>query len=225
MSDSQIEHAVTGSTMDWTWLTQRGDVSFVPPVAENALPASVVAEGNPIARMSRSERAILSVLRLWPRGATAGAIADTLGFHRSTALRSLRRARSQGLVVRSEETPPLYGSYRRTVFWRLADASQTAALMPYLPVPTRSTERGFDNCGVPPQFWHIFWSGVDPSCLRLPRDAVMVGCRLMESFDSEARSWVLSRYTRQHLEGCLQTYRDPESEVPTLIRRALESLQ
>lgn len=224
-ADAPIAPAVTVSAMDGTWWDQRGNVSFAPPVAEDALPASVVAAGNPVASMSRSERAILSVLRLWPRGASAGAIADTLDLPRSTVLRSLRRVCAQGLAVRSEETPPLYGSYHRTVFWSLADADATAALMPYLPVPTRSTERGFESGGVPPQFWHIFWSGVDPSCLRLPQDAVLVGCRLMESFDSEARSWVLTRYPREHLEGCLQTYRNPDSEVPTLIRRALRSLR
>ena len=196
---------------------------FVAPVAESELPAAVRAECNPVAGMGRVEVAVLSALRLWPRGATAAALADALGVHRSAATRALERSLETGLVERSEEAPPMYRSHRRAVFWRLTDAARTASLMPYLPLPVRTMRRGFEDCRVPGRFWHLFWSGVDPSCLRLPRDATLVGRRLMESFDSEARSWVLSRFTAEQLEDCLDAYPDPGSEVPTMIRRTLQS--
>ena len=210
--------------MNWTWPSGRGEIAFTTPPPEAALPEVVRAKCNPVASLPRIEKAILSALRLWPRGATAAALAGALGVHRSTAARGLRRAHENGYVIRSDESPPCYRSYRRAVFWRLADAEHTAVLMPYLPIPSHIVSREFSDLGVPPQFWHLFWSGTDPSCLRLPRDATLVGCRLMESFDSEARSWVLSRFPSEQLEECLSTYPDPDSEVPTLIRRSLEAL-
>lgn len=206
---------------EWSWLKHRSDIRFVAPVPDSELPPAVVAKGNPVEGMTRGEKAVLSVLRLWPRGATAAAMAQALDVHRTTVHRGLSRAHQNGYVVRSDEYPPYCRWHRRSVFWRLADADHTAGLMPFLPMPERVIARGFSDCGLPARFWHIFWSRADPSCLRLPRDATLVGCRLMESFDSEARSWVLSRFTREQLEDCLSMYPNPDSEVPTLIRRAL----
>ena len=207
--------------LGWSWLERRGDFRFAPPVPASKLPAAVTRSGNPVEGMTRGEKAVLSVLRLWPRGATAAAMAQALDVHRTTVHRGLSRAHQNGYVVRSDEYPPYCRWHRRSVFWRLADADHTAGLMPFLPMPERVMARGFSDCGLPARFWHIFWSGADPSCLRLPRDATLVGCRLMESFESEARSWVLSRFTRKQLEDCLSMYPNPDSEVPTLIRRAL----
>ena len=177
--------------------------------------------GNPVEGMSRSEKAILSVLRLWPRGTTAAALALALGVGRTTVHRGLSRALQNGYVVRSDERPPHYRWHRRAVFWRLAGAEQTARLMPFLPMPERVVERGFADCGLPARFWHLFWSGADPSRLRLPRDATLIGCQMLESFNSEARSWVLSRFTQEQLGDCLAIYPNPDAEVPILIRRAL----
>ena len=50
----------------------------------------------------------------------------------------------------------------------------------------------------------------------------MVGGRLLGSFDPAAQGWVLSRFTDKQLAGCLNLYPDPNSEIPTLIRRELE---
>jgi len=51
-----------------------------------------------------------------------------------------------------------------------------------------------------------------------------VGCRLIESFDSEARSWVLSHFTVDQLAACHSRYPDPSSEAPELIAAAIEAL-
>jgi len=57
-----------------------------------------------------------------------------------------------------------------------------------------------------------------------PRDATLVGCRLIESFDSEARSWVTSSFTVEQLAVCHTRYPDPSSEAPELIAAAIEAL-
>lgn len=113
--------------------------------------------------------------------------------------------------------------HQRIVFWRLADASATAAFMAHVPRPDPAQGRG-PRGPVPDEFWHHFCSGSDPAELHLPRDAVLVGCRLIESFDSEARSWVLSHFTVEQLAACHSRYPDPSSEAPQLIAAAIEAL-
>ena len=67
---------------------------------------------------------------------------------------------------------------------------------------------------MPDEFWHYFCSGSDPADLRLPRDATLVGCRLIESFDSEARSWVLSSFTVEQLAACHRPLSRPQLGGP-----------
>ena len=178
---------------------------------------------SPAEALEPCERAILSVLRLWPRGAAEAAVAHRADLDAATAAAVLRRLLDAGLVVSSEETPPVRGHHERIVFWRLAGASATAALMADVPRPDPVQRRGPQG-PVPGEFWHHFCSGSDPADLRLPRDATLVGCRLIESFDSEARSWVLSHFTVEQLVACRDRYPDPSSEAPELIAAAIEAL-
>ena len=92
-------------------------------------PAAAAAEA-----LEPCERAILSVLRLWPRGAAEAAIAHRASLDAATAAVALRRLLDVGLVVSNEETPPVRGQHARIVFWRLAGASATAALMADVPL-------------------------------------------------------------------------------------------
>ena len=192
-----------------------------------ATPTAITATTTPAASavevLEPCERAILSVLRLWPRGAAEAAVADRAGLDAATAAAALRRLGDAGLVVSSEETPPARRHHQRIVFWRLADASVTAALMAHVPRCDPAQRRGPQG-PVPDEFWHHFCSGSDPADLRLPRDATPVGCRLIESFDSEARSWVLSHFTVEQLAACHRRYPDPSSEAPELIAAAIEAL-
>lgn len=192
-----------------------------------ANPAAMTAITAPAASAAEAlepcERALLSVLRLWPRGAAEAAVADRAGLDATTAAAALHRLSDAGLVVSSEETPPARHQHEHIVFWRLAGASVTAALMAHVPRPDPTQRRGPQG-PVPDEFWHHFCSGSDPADLRLPRDATLVGCRLIESFDSEARSWVLSRFTAEQLAACHSRYPDPSSEAPKLIAAAIEAL-
>ncbi len=181
-------------------------------------PAASAAEG-----LKPCERATLSVLRLWPRGAAEAAVADRAGLDAATAAAALRRLGEAGLVESSEETPPARRQHERIVFWRLARASATAAIMVHVPLCDPAQRRGPQG-PVPDEFWHHFCSGSDPADLRLPRDATLVGCRLIETFDSEARSWVLSHFTVEQLAACHSRYPDPNSEAPELIAAAIEAL-
>ena len=193
-------------------------VASPPTITTITAPAASAAEA-----LEPCERAILSVLRLWPRGAAEAAVAHRAGLDATAAAVALRRLLDAGLAVSSEETPPARRLHERIVFWRLAGASATAALMADVPRPDPAQRRGPQG-PVPDEFWHHFCSGSDPAELRLPRDATLVGCRLIESFDSEARSWVLSSFTVEQLAACHSRYPDPSSEAPELIAAAIEAL-
>ena len=209
----------------------RESLSLLSPAATTldamASPAAMTAITAPAASLAEAlepcERAILSVLRLWPRGAAEAAVAHRAGLDAATAAVALRRLLDAGLVVSSAETPPVRRQHERIVFWRLADASATAAVMAHVPRPDPTQRRGPQG-PVPDEFWHHFCSGSDPADLHLPRDATLVGCRLIESFDSEARSWVLSHFTVEQLAACHSRYPDPSSEAPELIAAAIEAL-
>lgn len=216
------EAAVDGAA-DWSWLDRRGDVVFIPPVPAEVLPAAVAAAEDPTQGMARSEKAVLSLLRLWPAGATAGALARQLEISESSARRGLRAAQARGCAVAARTVVPWYRGHRRVVLWRLRGGAAVAGLLPYLPLPAHA-RRPVGQCrSVPPQFWRLFWSGTDPAEAQLPRDFLMVGGRLLGSFDPAAQGWVLSRFTDEQLVGCLGLYPDPESEIPSLIRRELAS--
>ena len=91
-------------------------------------PAASAAEA-----LEPCERAILSVLRLWPRGAAEAAVTHRAGLDATTAAAALRQLLDAGFVVSSEEAPPVRRHHQRIVFWRLAGASATAALMADVP--------------------------------------------------------------------------------------------
>ena len=216
-------HVRADGAADWSWLARRGDVVFIPPVPAEVLPAAVAAAEDPTQGMARSEKAVLSLLRLWPAGATAGALARQLEISGSSARRGLRAAQARGYAVAAPTIIPWRRGHRRVVLWRLGGGAAVAGLLPYLPLPAHA-RRPVGQCrSVPPQFWRLFWSGTDPAEAQLPRDFLMVGGRLLGSFDPAAQGWVLSRFTDEQLVECLGLYPDPESEIPSLIRRELAS--
>lgn len=221
--EARSSAANVGGAADWSWLARRGDIVFIPPVPAEALPAAVAAAEDPTQGMARSEKAVLSLLRLWPVGATAGALARQLEISESSARRGLRAAEARGYAVAARTVVPWYRSHRRVVLWRLRGGTAVAGLLPYLPLPTHARHPVDQSRSVPPQFWRLFWSGTDPAEAQLPRDFLMVGGRLLGSFDPAAQGWVLSRFTDEQLVGCLGLYPDPESEIPSLIRRELAS--
>lgn len=208
---------------DWSWLARRGDVVFIPPVPAEALPAAVAAAGDPTPDMARSEQAVLSLLRLWPAGATVGALARQLEISESSARRGLRAAEARGYAEAARTVVGWHRGHRRVVLWRLGGGAAVAGLLPYLPLPAHARHPVGQGRSVPPQFWRLFWSGTDPAEAQLPHDFLMVGGRLLGSFDPAAQGWVLSRFTDDQLVGCLGLYPDPDSEIPTLIRRELAS--
>ena len=109
----------------------------------------------------RKLQVVLSVLRLWPCGVAEATLAHRAGLDAATASVALRRLLDVGLVVSSEGTPPVRCHHERIVFWRLAGASATAALMAYVPLPDPAQRRGPQG-PVPSEFLAPLLFGIKP---------------------------------------------------------------
>lgn len=154
-------------------------------LAEVADPAN-----SPVSMMSADQRTVMSLLRTRIGGATVESVAEATGLSISLAGRCLE-ALEQGGLARPEVRRVLWG-YGTVLarLWELSLTDRCVEALMHLPwtVPEESAtpER------VPPQFWSLFSSGAHPAELRLPRDAVAVAGRMLDSADVAARAWGLT---------------------------------
>ena len=164
------------------WLT--------PPVPPEQLPASLPPHPRP--DIAEAEVMVLTVLRSYLGGADSAVIGDAAGIARRSAQRALRRLEADGYVDSAFVEVAWKHRTRRILRWKLVQGGQLDVLRPYLPV-MRWARRARCPDTLPPDLWHLFWSGPDPAGIRLPRDAVLVANRLLNGrlLDFDARRWAL----------------------------------
>lgn len=164
------------------WLT--------PPAPPEELPASLPPHPRP--DITEAEVLVLTVLRSYLGGADSAVIGDAAGIARRSAQRVLRRLEADGYVDPAFAEVPWKHRTRRILRWKLAQGGQLDDLRPYLPM-MRWARRARCPETLPPDLWHLFWSGPDPADIRLPRDAVLVANRLLNGrlLDFDARRWAL----------------------------------
>lgn len=164
------------------WLT--------PPAPPEQLPASLPPHPRP--DITEAEVLVLTVLRSYLGGADSAVIGDAAEIARRSAQRVLRRLEADGYVDSAFAEVPWKHRTRRILRWKLAQGGQLDELRPYLPM-MRWARRARCPETLPPDLWHLFWSGPDPADIRLPRDAVLVANRLLNGrlLDFDARRWAL----------------------------------
>lgn len=164
------------------WLT--------PPAPPEQLPASLPPHPRP--EITEAEVLALTVLRSYLGGADSAVIGDTAGIARRSAQRVLRRLEADGYVDSAFAEVPWKHRTRRILRWKLAQGGQLDDLRPYLPM-MRWARRTRCPETLPPDLWHLFWSGPNPADIQLPRDAVLVANRLLNGrlLDFDARRWAL----------------------------------
>ena len=164
------------------WLT--------PPVPPEQLPAPLPPHPRPA--ITEAEVMVLTVLRSYLGGADSAVIGDAAGIARRSAQRVLRCLEADGYVDSSFVEVPWKHRTRRILRWKLAPGGQLDELRPYLPM-MRWARRARCPETLPPDLWHLFWSGPDPADIRLPRDALLVANRLLNGrlLDFDARRWAL----------------------------------
>ncbi len=164
------------------WLT--------PPVPPEQLQVGLPSHPRP--GVTESEVLVLTVLRSYLSGADSAVVADTAGMTRRNAQRVLRCLEADGYVGSATKEVPWKHGTRRVLSWRIVHGGPGGDLRPYLPM-MRWRRRTRCPETLPPEFWHLFWSGPDPAVIRLPRDALLVANRLLNGrlLDFDARRWAL----------------------------------
>lgn len=172
----------TDPTKAERWLT--------PPAPPEDLSASLPPHPRP--DITEAEVLVLTVLRSYLGGADSAVVGDAAGIARRSAQRALRGLEADGYVDSAFVEVPWKHRTRRILRWKLAQGGQLDDLRPYLPM-MRWARRARCPETLPPDLWHLFWSGLDPADIRLPRDALLVANRLLNGrlLDFDARRWAL----------------------------------
>lgn len=142
----------------------------------------------PLHAVSEGSRRVLATLRSRFGGASAGLIATETQLSPAHTRRCLRRLQIEGFVERYD-TVIMWGyKPRRVRVWQLAMTGRTIAALPLIgwrSSPPVRAER------VPPQFWHLFWSGEAASELTVAHDALHIADTLIGGHNAAARTWAL----------------------------------
>ena len=173
--------------------------------------------------MSAVARGVLNALRQRPDGATVAKVAEIAGASERHTRRVLRDVAARGLasvgegIVRDGHRPlskPLWRlTYSPECVQLLGRLQRRRAAMPEMPVKDV----------VPPQFWHLFWSGAEGSELTLSDDEQHVASALIGSMDISAEAWALRNVSTETLESMTETRGYDTGDVCKLIRSELRS--
>ena len=187
-----------GPELSWlAGLSNRGfavpdgvDRWLTPPTPPEQLAVGLPPHPRP--EITESEVLVMTVLRSYLNGADSAVVADAAGITRRNTQRVLRAMEADGYATSAIAEVPWEHGTRRVSRWTLALGGPGDELRPYLPV-MRWHRRAQCPEALPPEFWHLFWSGPDPADIRLPRDAMLVANRLLNGrlLDFDARRWAL----------------------------------
>ena len=166
-----------------------------------ALPATMSRSDDPIAGMAAGERAVMNALRHRQMGATVAAVADLAGLSVRHTSRCLRALQGRGLADVAR-TRIMWGYRTREVrLWSLTWRDECARALAYL--PRRPVARVDDaSHGVPPAYWHLFWSGTSASRLTPAEEGLLIAETLVAGANPHARAWALSRLPVGTLREC-----------------------
>ena len=176
------DHEITVPNGVDRWLT--------PPKPPEQLAVALLPHPRP--GITDAEVLVLTALRSYLSGADSAVLADAVGISRRSAQRALRSLEADGYVNSAIVEVPWKHRTRRILRWKLNQGGPFNDLRPYLPM-MRQHRRAPCPETLPPDLWHLFWSGPDPANIRLPRDAPLVANRLLNGrlLDFDARRWAL----------------------------------
>lgn len=155
-----------------------------------------------LAGLTESHRRVLNALRHRQFGATSHTAAALCGVSVGHTRRCLRDLERRGWAQR--ETRACIWGYRqvRARLWRLTwtgECSEALGCLRRLPVASLEP---FDPDGVPPEFWHNFWSGTPADALSISRHGLLIAETLVNGRDPLARAWALQTLPVETLAEC-----------------------
>ena len=189
-------------------------------VLRGRLPPNLDPEENPLAGLTRGQRAVMGVLRNRIRGTALDQVADEAGLSEDHARRCLNLLAERGYARCEEASVPWgYGSLRLPL-WSLNLTEECITAMAYLPHRPEKVDRSCPE-RVPPEFWSLFWSGSSAKDLKLPEDASFVASALLDGPDPVARTWALRCLPTEALQECRNMRGYDAGEVAASIDRAV----
>lgn len=184
------------------------------------LPATFDPDDNPVADLSRGQRAVMGVLRNRIRGTALDQVAAEAGLSEDHARRCLKSLAQRGYARCEEASVPWgYGSLKLPL-WSLDLNEECITAMAYLPPRPEKTDHACPE-QVPPEFWSLFWSGSSAKDLRLPEDAFFVATTLLDGPDPVARTWALRCLPKEALQRCRKMRGYDTGEFAARIDKAL----
>ena len=137
------------------------------------------------------------------------------------ALRSLQRLAAKGFAGSRDET--VRDGHRSAAkrLWRLTYSPDCVRLVKHLPRHRAAMPEPAVHDAVPPQFWHLFWSGAQGSELSRSRDEQHIAGTLIGSRDLAAEAWALRNVSVGTLEQLAETRGYDSGDVHALIRAEL----
>lgn len=184
------------------------------------LPATFDPQDNPVADLSRGQRAVMGVLRNRIRGTALDQVAAEAGLSEDHARRCLKSLAERGYTRCEEASVPWgYGSLKLPL-WSLDLNEECVTAMAYLPPRPDKVDRSCPE-QVPPEFWSLFWSGSSAKDLRLPEDAFFVATTLLDGPDPVARTWALRCLPEEALQRCRKMRGYDTGEIAARIDKAL----
>ena len=176
------DHKITVPNGVDRWLT--------PPTPPEQL--AVALPPHPRPGITDAEVLVLTALRSYLSGADSAVLAAAVEISRRSAQRALRSLEADGYVASAFVEVPWKHRVRRILRWKLNQGGPFNDLRPYMPMMRRHRRAPCPET-LPPDLWHLFWSGPDPADIRLPRDAPLVANRLLNGrlLDFDARRWAL----------------------------------
>ena len=165
------------------------------------LPATLRPEDNPVADLTRGQRAVMGVLRNRIRGTAIEQIADTAGLAEEH-VRSCLAVLAQRGYARCEDTSIPWGYGSLTVpLWSLNLTEECVTALAYLPRRPKTRDHACPD-RVPPEFWSLFWNGSSAKDLSLPDASFLVASTLLGGPDPIAHYWALRCLPVDALQKC-----------------------
>jgi len=137
----------------------------------------------------------LALAREHGGGVEEALVAEAAGMSTHHVHNAMRHLQSDGFVDRRTVTIPWYYGTREARLW--IEKPRPELLGVEFP---RFVGRGVAPDRLPPQFWWLFWSGLDPMLIRLPEHARYVASRMI-TFDDRRRNLPAETWALKHLPG------------------------
>ena len=148
-----------------------------PPSGEAVPPRGYhFPKSGPLATRPLCVGVVLATVRAYAQGVEVEFIAQMSGLERDHVRLALQGLEDEELVSVDSLTIPWYYGSRQVDRWREKPVREL--LGQPLPSFTRPPDRS-PASRIPPQYWWMFWSGIDPMFLRLPDHAWYVASRML----------------------------------------------